>query len=199
MNNTSSKQLVFVGDVGRGEAAGEVFQEWHPSLDVLRMSGTIDFDRWVEAADLIESFTRPTFIVFDSATQATQGFAFARQEIDWLRDLRKLPVGLLLRNGSGYGLELATLADVVFIVPESTVGMTAARTLDAELATGWRWHDAQVPGPGVGWQVSRERLLWLRDNRIGAELAESLFGLLLSRDEAFAFETFTEVTRGNSQ
>ncbi|QDU58190.1 hypothetical protein [Aeoliella mucimassa] len=199
MSDTQTRKATFVGDVARGEAAGEVFQEWHSALDVLRLNGTIDFDRWVEAADLIESFTRPTLIVFDSNCQATQGFALVEQAVRFARQERRLPVGLLLRAGLGYGLRLSTYFDVTFVTPESTVGVTAARTLDGELATGWRWHADQVPGPGVGWQVSRERLLWLRDQHIGAELAESLFSLLLSRDEAFAFETFTEVTRGHSK
>ncbi|WP_425397478.1 hypothetical protein [Aeoliella sp.] len=194
MVDLKPKPAVWLGDAANIDAAGEVFHEWHPSLDVLHLSGALDFDNQVEAAELLESFARPVFAVFDSRAQASTGWELTVQAVDQVRHHKRLPVAVLLLDGLGRGLELAAMADVAFVLPTSRVGQYGARLESGQLATGWQW-DGRRLTPGRHWNVSRERLTWLRDNSLGAEAAEHLLGLLPADDADHVMEVFGEVCR----
>lgn len=174
------------GDWTEADTAADIGQVWHPEVDILEIHGSLDFDAWVQAADLLESFGRPVLIHWDSAAQCHQGFILFAQAIGYLRGWKRLPVALLLEQGLGHAIEISEMSDVAFSLPNARIGMTAARTVDGELARGWRWSDRLVPPEHPNWKVSHERLVWLRDNTVGPEAAEHMLAILplCTADEA---------------
>jgi hypothetical protein len=193
--NIGTKQCVWRGALAEiGELCGRVQHEHCDELTTLYLAYPLSFDDWIFAAELLESFERPVLITFDSSCQQTQGWLLFVQAINLLRHEKRLPVGLLLLDGCGHALELDSLVDVTFVTPESVVGMHGARTLDGELATGWRFDAGDVPPLGKGWNVSPERLLWLRDGTIGGEAAEHFFGFALAISAEHALNVFAEIT-----